>query len=193
MSRSTDRKPIYDDDNEDLPIGIDLPRYKALESRFRTARQWLAGRVEVTVNKFDNVTNFLAHTEKRSVAAVSAATRGDTFLPGALYVVLSVMAGSILTRRRTLLLRTATPIMFGVGTAIYVLPETSKSIGSAIWKLEEEKMPAFARQHATVHASIARAWASAKSMLDKAEMRNSSLKEPLVQAESEPDNGFKKT
>lgn len=71
---------------------------------------------------------------------------GEKIFPGALYVLVASMAGSIVTRNRNILLRASVPLAVGLTAANVVLPITSKNVGDLIWTYEE-KYPALAEAH----------------------------------------------
>jgi len=62
---------------------------------------------------------------------------GERVLPGAVYVLVAAMAGSIITRNRNILLRATVPVAAGVGCSYYVLPHTTRNVGDLVWKYEE--------------------------------------------------------
>jgi organizing structure protein 2 len=71
---------------------------------------------------------------------------GERVFPGALYVLVASMAGSIVTRNRNILLRGAFPLAVGITAANIVLPITSKNVGDLLWTYEE-KYPVLADTH----------------------------------------------
>lgn len=71
---------------------------------------------------------------------------GEKVFPGALYVLVASMAGSIVTRNRNILLRASVPLVVGITAANVVLPITSKNVGDLIWTYEE-KYPVLADAH----------------------------------------------
>lgn len=92
-------------------------------------------------------------------------------MPGALYVLVSAMAGSIISRNRNIFLRASVPVAVGIGAGWVVLPHTMRNVGDLVWKYEE-KVPVVAVNHmrvkgavveswrqAEVHGKLARAWA----------------------------------
>ena len=62
---------------------------------------------------------------------------GERVLPGAVYVLVAAMAGSIITRNRNILLRATVPVATGIGASYYVLPITTRNVGDLAWKYEE--------------------------------------------------------
>ena len=58
-------------------------------------------------------------------------------MPGALYVLVAAMAGSILSRNRNIFLRATTPAAVGISAAYIALPYTMRNVGDLIWTFEE--------------------------------------------------------
>ncbi|KAF2130022.1 hypothetical protein P153DRAFT_290039 [Dothidotthia symphoricarpi CBS 119687] len=71
---------------------------------------------------------------------------GERIFPGALYVLVASMAGSIVTRNRNILLRATVPAAVGLGAAYAVLPITMRNVGDLAWKYEE-RYPVLADTH----------------------------------------------
>lgn len=82
-------------------------------------------------------------------------------MPGALYVLVAAMAGTIISRNRNILLRATVPIAVGIGAAWVVLPVTSRNVGDLIWTYEE-KAPVVALNHLRIRGAIEESWKQAK-------------------------------
>ena len=85
----------------------------------------------------------------------------ERIMPGALYVLVAAMAGTIISRNRNILLRATVPIAVGIGAAWVVLPVTSRNVGDLIWTYEE-KAPAVALNHLRIRGAIEESWKQAK-------------------------------
>lgn len=83
-------------------------------------------------------------------------------MPGALYVLVAAMAGSIVTRNRNIVLRAAAPLAVGIGAGWVVLPVTMGNVADLLWKYEE-RFPAVASTHIRTRESIERVWYTAKA------------------------------
>ncbi|KAG8629791.1 hypothetical protein KVT40_001410 [Elsinoe batatas] len=77
----------------------------------------------------------------------------ERVLPGAVYVLVAAMAGSIITRNRNILLRATVPLAAGVTTSYYALPITTRNVGDLIWKYEE-KYPVIRDSHLRVKERV---------------------------------------
>lgn len=82
---------------------------------------------------------------------------GERVFPGALYVLVASMAGSIITRNRNILLRASVPAAVGIGAAYAVLPLTMQNVGDLVWKYES-RYPVLADAHLRTKERVARFW-----------------------------------
>ena len=82
-------------------------------------------------------------------------------MPGALYILVASMAGSIISRNRNVLLRATTPAAVGVGAAYLVLPHTMQNVGDLIWTFEE-KSEIIAVNHLRIRGAAVEAVKQAK-------------------------------
>lgn len=78
---------------------------------------------------------------------------GERLMPGAIYVLVAAMAGSIVTRNRNVLLRAAAPLAFGVGAGWAVLPVTMRNVGDLAWRYEE-RVPAVRDAHLRIRDGL---------------------------------------
>lgn len=78
---------------------------------------------------------------------------GERLMPGAIYVLVAAMAGSIVTRNRNVLLRAAAPLAFGIGAGWAVLPVTMRNVGDLAWRYEE-RVPAVRDAHLQIREGL---------------------------------------
>ncbi|KAF1928954.1 uncharacterized protein M421DRAFT_420182 [Didymella exigua CBS 183.55] len=168
------RKPIYDD----VPVDVTAATAPALtqpsqaltpEAAYRPtptdrlaeqvglARMALyrqAVRSEQGIDKALTATLRLEHsftTTLRSLAPPKES--GERIFPGALYVLVAAMAGSIVSRNRNIVLRATVPAAVGLTAAYAVLPLTMNNVGNLAWSYEE-KYPVVADAHLRTKARI---------------------------------------
>jgi organizing structure protein 2 len=79
----------------------------------------------------------------------------ERVFPGALYVLVATMAGSIITRNRNILLRASVPAAIGVGAAYAVLPLTMRNVGDLAWSYEQ-RYPVVAEAHMVTKERVQR-------------------------------------
>lgn len=81
----------------------------------------------------------------------------ERLMPGALYVLVAAMSGSILTRNRNILLRATVPFAVGVGAAWVVLPVTTRNVADLVWRYEE-RVPLIKENHLRVRGAAIQGW-----------------------------------
>ncbi len=82
-------------------------------------------------------------------------------MPGALYVLVAAMTGSIISRNRNILLRATTPFAVGLGAAWVVLPYTMRNVADLVWTYEEN-VPVIALNHMRIRGAVEESWRQAK-------------------------------
>ncbi|KAK4683572.1 MICOS complex subunit MIC26, partial [Tremellales sp. Uapishka_1] len=82
----------------------------------------------------------------------------EPLTPGLLYVLISGLTGSVLTRTRALPIRFLTPPLFTLLAMPYFLPKTSSNIRSYLSQVEDRHFPEFAAQHDHVVQTGAAHW-----------------------------------
>lgn len=80
---------------------------------------------------------------------------GEKLMPGAIYVLVAAMAGSIITRNRNILLRASMPLALGVGAGWLVIPVTMRNVSDLTWKYEE-RFPVLAQAHIRTRENLQR-------------------------------------
>ncbi|KAF2785698.1 hypothetical protein K505DRAFT_261510 [Melanomma pulvis-pyrius CBS 109.77] len=111
-------------------------------------------KAEDAVNSALTSTLKLEHSFTSTVRSLAPPKESsEKILPGALYVLVATMAGSIITRNRNVLLRASIPAVIGVGTAYAVIPLTMKNVGDLAWTYEE-RFPAVAEAHLQAKARV---------------------------------------
>lgn len=189
------RKPIYDDVTASA-VDI-LPSQERSRPEFTSPTDKLATQVShlrLTIHSYatsiesqaDGLLSRAFSAEKSLADTVSSLApsreSGEKVLPGALYVLVAAMSGSVLTRNRNFLLRTITPIVLGVGTANVVVPVTTHNVGQLVWRWEQ-RWPALAQAHADSQARVekfvATGWEHAKLSKDILEGKIGEAREGL--------------
>ncbi|KAF2730257.1 hypothetical protein EJ04DRAFT_515387 [Polyplosphaeria fusca] len=157
----SNRKPIYEDAPPSPtpvaapatpePTGSYRPtptdRLAVQLGHVRMALYKQAARGEDAINSALTETLRLEHSFTSTIRSLAPPKEsGEKVLPGALYVLVASMAGSIMTRNRNVLLRASVPVVIGLGTAYAVLPLTMTNVGDLAWTYEK-RFPALADAH----------------------------------------------
>jgi organizing structure protein 2 len=86
----------------------------------------------------------------------------ERIMPGALYVLVAAMTGSIISRNRNILLRASMPFALGLGAAWVVLPVTTRNVGDLVWTYEE-RAPLIAENHMRIRGAVEEGWRQTKA------------------------------
>lgn len=121
-----------------------------LAEQIRHVRLFLYRHSLVAENSFNNTVARVLRAESQFTSTIASLAppreSGERLLPGGIYVLVSAMAGSIVSRNRGILLRTASPIAVGTIAAWSLLPITMRNVSDLMWEYEK-KVPAVAENH----------------------------------------------
>ena len=106
------------------------------------------------------LTHERSFTQTISSLAPPPETR-ERVMPGAIYVLVAAMAGSIVSRNRNILLRTTVPFALGLGAAWVVLPVTMRNVSDLVWTYEE-KAPLISMNHMRIRGAMEEGWRQGK-------------------------------
>ncbi|PTB65325.1 hypothetical protein BBK36DRAFT_1204896 [Trichoderma citrinoviride] len=152
-------KPTTDDhadhaDHEHTPTPTD--RLAVQIGRARLFLYDVAVAAEDKVNQTMDSAFDLEQSFTRTIASLAPPREsGEKLMPGAIYVLVAAMAGSIVTRNRNVVLRATVPFALGVGAGWTVLPITMRNVSDLAWKYEQ-KFPAVAESHIKLREGIQR-------------------------------------
>lgn len=132
-----------------------------LTAQIRQARLFLYHNALAAEDGFNGFLSRVLHVENAFTNTVSSLApspeSGERLLPGGAYVVVSAMAGSIVSRNRGVFLRTVSPLAFGTVAAYSLLPVTMRNVSDLVWEYEK-KVPAVAEQHLKVRDQAEHVW-----------------------------------
>ncbi|KAK2815378.1 hypothetical protein FQN49_008085 [Arthroderma sp. PD_2] len=121
-----------------------------LAEQVRHVRLFLYRHSLVAENSFNETVSRVLRAESQFTSTIASLAppreSGERLLPGGIYVLVSAMAGSIVSRNRGILLRTASPIAVGTIAAWSLLPITMRNVSDLVWEYEK-KVPAIADNH----------------------------------------------
>ncbi|KAG6040994.1 hypothetical protein E4U41_006323 [Claviceps citrina] len=128
----------------------------------RMALYRLALSAENRVNETMDAAFHLEQSFTSTIAGLAPAREtGEKLMPGTIYVLVAAMAGSIMTRRSNILLRSTVPLALGVGAGWAVLPVTMRNISDLAWTYEQ-RVPVVAETHASVREGLTRSLSFAR-------------------------------
>ncbi|KAK9449000.1 apolipo protein O-domain-containing protein [Limtongia smithiae] len=142
---AAETKPIYDDDETEkavvrpttAPIVIKEPP-ALLSSYVRSARESLAEAVRLGEIHLElGLEKYLEAESSVTTTVASLKADNEPILPGAIYVAVATLTGTIVARRRNMVVRGfLSPALFGVAAFAYFLPTTYKNVGDLLWRFE---------------------------------------------------------
>lgn len=171
------RKPIYDDFALLRQPRQSTPSPNASPNSLPTPTDRLAhhvGRIRLFVHAHSQaaedrlnafMSTILSHERSFTQTLTSLTPPPETHervMPGALYVLVATMAGSIISRNRNILLRASVPFSVGLGAAWTVLPVTTRNVADLVWTYEE-RSPLIANNHMRVRGASIEGWRQVKA------------------------------
>ncbi|KAI9756370.1 MAG: hypothetical protein M4579_003874 [Chaenotheca gracillima] len=137
-----------------------------LAAQIKRARLFLHAHAALAEDKVnDGMTSFLNLESSFTSTLASLAPpkeSGERLMPGAIYVLVAAMAGSIISRNRNILLRASVPAAVGIAAGWVVLPITMRNVGDLVWKYEE-RVPVVRNNHMRIRGFSEEAWKVAKA------------------------------
>jgi MICOS complex subunit MIC26 len=98
----------------------------------------------------------LEHSFTSTIASLAPPKEtNERLMPNSLYVLVAAMAGSIVVRNRSILLRATFPPLVGITAAYAVLPHTMHNVGDLVWSYEK-RFPVLADTHIRVKERVGR-------------------------------------
>ncbi|KAI9834943.1 MAG: hypothetical protein M1819_002666 [Sarea resinae] len=174
------RKPIYDDflsaepstpssstptADRDTPTTPSPTPTDRLAVQVGRTRLFLHAHVAAAEDSFNDLMTNLLHLESSFTSTVASLApskeSGERLMPGAIYVVVAAMAGSIVTRNRNIMLRASLPLAIGIGAGWAVLPVTSRNVGDLIWTYET-RVPFISNNHMRIRGATEEVWRQAR-------------------------------
>lgn len=127
--------------------GIKIYTSDFLEKTVETSRKFLAENIDKADDKLNTTfQKYLQVEDSVSSTVVGLKSSHEDMLPATIYILVGTLTGSILARRRNILLRIASPVVLGLASFAYFLPETFNNTRAFAWKYEK-KLPAVADAH----------------------------------------------
>lgn len=133
------------------------------------ARLFLYRYATATEDAVNGAIDSAFHLEQSFTSTVAslapARESGEQLMPGLVYVLVASMAGSVLTRNRTVLLRAPVPLALGVAAGWLLLPVTMTNVSDLLWRYET-RFPAVAGAHLRAREGVLDAWRFARVHVD---------------------------
>ncbi|KAF5630735.1 uncharacterized protein FTJAE_8116 [Fusarium tjaetaba] len=158
---ATPVEPVDDEERHHSPTPTE--RLAVHIGRGRLALYKYAVAAENKVNETMDSAFNLEQSFTSTIASLAPSREsGEQLMPGAIYVLVAAMAGSIITRNRSIILRASLPLALGIGAGWTVLPVTMRNISDLTWKYEQ-RFPVIAESHIRLRESIVNSVSFAKA------------------------------
>ncbi|KAI9832813.1 MAG: hypothetical protein M1826_000979 [Phylliscum demangeonii] len=135
-----------------------------LAERIRHGRLFLYAHAAMAERELNGLMSSLLDAETSFTKTVASLAppraSGEQLMPGAIYVVVAAMAGSIMSRNRTFLLRAAVPLTMGIGASWLILPITTRNVADLVWRLEQ-RSPVLRDNHLRIRRTVDETWQAA--------------------------------
>jgi organizing structure protein 2 len=125
-----------------LVDGVLVRSLSGLESFFKRLRQSVAALYAQSVSYLDQGYSHLHHQEHQISSTLSALhAKNEDLLPNGIYVIVAALLGNIAARQRNVLAKLTFPVVLGLASFRYFLPQTFARTAGFVWQLEEQKVP----------------------------------------------------
>ncbi|KAL6924934.1 hypothetical protein FSHL1_002182 [Fusarium sambucinum] len=156
-------EPIEEEEEERHYKPTPTDRLAVYVGRGRLSLYKYAVAAETKVNEVMDSAFNLEQSFTSTIASLAPSREsGEQLMPGAIYVLVAAMAGSIITRNRNILLRTSLPLALGIGAGWTVIPVTMRNVSDLTWKYEQ-RFPVVAQSHIRLRESIINSASFAKA------------------------------
>ncbi|KAI9639406.1 apolipo protein O-domain-containing protein [Dioszegia hungarica] len=153
---SGDRLPIYADPEGSITlIETTHPISPYIAQARESTQSALAGASRYVEGGVSRWVGFERKVEREVKSVVPS---DEPLIPGAIYVLIAGLTGSVLTRTRAFPIRWLAPPIFTIAAAPYFLPKTSANIRSYLSRVEDAHMPELAREHDRLNARVGSLW-----------------------------------
>lgn len=130
-----------------LVNGVVVNSPSSVESVFKSIRNSISKASTAVEQYADQGYNRYYSTERRVTQTVSDLhDKSEDLLPNSLYIVVAGLSGLIMARQRSIFAKMTFPVVLGLCSFKYFLPQTFTSTKNFVWNVEKQKLPEIAKQ-----------------------------------------------
>ncbi|KAH3668762.1 hypothetical protein OGAPHI_002517 [Ogataea philodendri] len=133
------------DPHKKLVEGKVITVNSTLENYAKKARQYALQKLEIFEAEYNNL-HAAYLNEKRNFLDKYHQLVVEPVLPSGLYVLTAMLTGSIIVRTRSLPTRFVTPVVFGLASFSYLMPQTSSNTFNWLDAIKREQLPETSKQ-----------------------------------------------
>lgn len=125
--------------------GVTVRSISLIESGFRTLREAVSNAISATQDYLDEGKGKVNQAERKLTGTMSSLhDRREDLLPNSIYVVIAALSGNIMARQRGIVAKATLPVVMGLASFKYFLPETFGNTMGFLWKMEQKSLPELA-------------------------------------------------
>lgn len=125
--------------------GVTVRSVSSLETGFRTLRETVSGAITAAQDYLDEGKGKVYQAERKVTGTVSALhDRREDLLPNSIFIVIAALSGNIMARQRGIVAKATLPVVMGLASFKYFLPETFENTRGLLWKMEQKALPELA-------------------------------------------------
>ncbi|EGV66054.1 hypothetical protein PSN45_003127 [Yamadazyma tenuis] len=118
-----------------------------LEAGIKTVRESVYNVYAGATGLVDDGYSKYHQAEQKVTSTVSQLhDKSEDLLPNSAYIAIAFLSGTILARQRSVFAKVVYPVILGVGSFRYFLPQTFGSTTGLLWQWEQQKLPEVAKQ-----------------------------------------------
>ncbi|KAL1918619.1 uncharacterized protein VTP21DRAFT_2641 [Calcarisporiella thermophila] len=159
--------PIYDEPQPEYVLVLEPSRLEKISSQTQsfaqTSFQSLQSRLHSITKQWIGFEQCVEHKIKELVDPA------DRLVPNSIYVGVTGLAGTIIARRRGIILRALTPLLFAGVAAWYWVPGTSRNVVRELERLEKEGWPQLGQVRGELTRAVSDARAKISGAVDQLE------------------------
>lgn len=130
-----------------LVDGISVRSTSTLESYFRAIRESAVQGINLVQHYMNQGYTKYNETERQVTDTMTELHyKPEDLLPSTLYIVIATMSGNIMARQRGLIAKTTFPLVLGLASFRYFLPQTFNNVSGFVWNLEKRALPDLTEQ-----------------------------------------------
>lgn len=127
--------------------GISVRSTSTLESYFRSIRESAVQGINLVQHYMNQGYTKYNETERQVTDTMTELHyKSEDLLPNTLYILIATMSGNIMARQRGLIAKTTFPVVLGLASFRYFLPQTFNNVTGFVWNLEKRTLPDLAEQ-----------------------------------------------
>lgn len=127
--------------------GISVRTTDGTESLFKSLRHTTNDVYEQALGYLKSGYTRYNRTEENVTSTLTQPhSKSDDLFPNSIYIVIATLSGTIIARQRGQFAKATLPIILGLASFKYLLPNTFDNVTAFVWGLEKEKIPYIAQQ-----------------------------------------------